>query len=516
MEMLRGRCLKGVGLLSDLFTMNKTSRSAAALVTMLLFALGIGFQSTPAESQGSAGLGIIDQEYVETSDGLVWTVYTFDGAVDGTGGNRAAIEGGLTSDLVRLEVSGWPQVIVGERYGILVGGQAHDELEAPTLLRAIPVQTTGGGDQTAGYTPGPARWADGSDLNWQANTASFPTGSGLTDQGLIAAVDAGLGDWMTTAGPVVISSSYGGATPVATNDFDGVNAIYWANTTSTENYLARTYLWFTDPDKDASTPGDALEFDIKFNNDYLWSLGAASGRFDVQSVALHEAGHAVGLGHVDIRANSMFPSLVQGSIKRELGDGDKAGMQALYGTGTTVNQPTTELCKGKLATIVGDASSEVLNGTNGDDVIWAGDGDDTINGRGGNDIICGGNGNDVINGGGGNDKIFAGKGNDQVSGGQGKDVLVGDAGADVLRGGPKRDVLKGGGGNDKLYGEGGRDKLNGQGGSDILDGGKNPDKLIGGGGNDVISTTTGDTGSAGKGRDICTKAGTISACEKRI
>lgn len=490
---------------------------AVALLSLLLFAVGSSFPSTPVSGEGASGVGIVDQTSIETADGSVWTVYTFDGAVHASGMNQAAIEGGLTSEGIRLEVSGWPLVHPDGRYHVRVGTLAHPEVRVPALIEAVPVQDGhGGGDQSPGYAAGPAKWADGSDLRWEAHTGSFPSGAGMTTQGIIDAVDRGIDGWTSTAGAVTISTSYGGVTSVATNEFDGVNAIYWSDTTATEQYLARTYLWFTDPDGNPDTPGDALEFDIKFNNDYAWALAASSGRFDIESVTLHEAGHAVGLGHVDLRENSMFPSLVMGTTKRILGPGDKAGMQALYGDASVVvNQPTAQ-CKGKVATIVGTDGANTLNGTAGDDVIWGGNGDDKINGRGGNDIICGGGGNDTINAGGGNDKVYAGKGNDIVLGGNGKDVLVGEAGADVLRGGPKRDVLKGGGGNDKLFGDAGRDKLLGQGGSDVLDGGRHADSLAGGNGRDVISTTAGDTGSAGKGVDRCTKAGTITACEKRI
>lgn len=496
--------------------MHKLSKSAWLLVVTLVCGLTVGFSSPSAARQATEGAAITAERFVETSDGSVWTIFTFDTEIDDNQGTEAAIEGGLTSDGIRLEVSGWPRVLLGERYEVTVNGSANSELAVPALIAAIPVRSNGGGDQSPGYTPGPASWEDGSDLRWQGNPSTFPSGADLSNQGITTAVNNGISGWTTDAGSVTISSSYGGTTSIATNEFDGVNAVYWANTTSEERYLARTYLWFTDPDSDPSTPGKALEFDIKFNNDYLWALSATSGRFDIESVSLHEAGHAVGLGHVDLRENSMFPSLVVGATKRDLGRGDKAGMQALYGDGSVVVNQTSSLCKGKKATIVGSELADVLTGTSGDDVIFGGGGDDTITGGGGNDIICGGAGNDTIDAGAGNDKVYAGKGNDEVRGGPGKDTLIGEAGSDTLRGGPKRDVLKGGGGNDKLYGDAGRDKLVGQGGSDLLVGGKNPDKLIGGGGKDTLSTTSGDTGSAGKGRDRCTSAGTISSCEKRI
>ena len=467
-----------------------------------------------ADGGETVGAALLSERFVDTSDGSVWTIYTFDVPLDETGTTVAAIEGGINIEGLRLEVSGWPRVHIGNRYQVSLGDQAHPEISAPALLAAGLLSTEGDNDLAPGYTPGPARWPDGSDLKWQANLATFP--SGLNPQGIVTALDNGVDAWLSDAGSVSITGEYIGATTVATNDFDGVNAIYWANTTASESYLARTYLWFTDPDANAATPGKAIEFDIKFNNDYAWALGAISGRFDIESVALHEAGHAIGLGHVDVRENSMFPSLVVGTLKRTLGSGDIEGMQALYGTGGTSPQAATPTCRNKTATIVGTGAAETLTGTPGDDVIWAGGGNDIVNGGGGNDLICGGGGKDTISGGAGNDTIYAGGGNDVVKGGAGKDTLIGEAGADVLRGGAKRDVLKGGGGNDKLYGDNGRDKLVGQGGADQLIGGKGNDKLLGGGGADIIRTTNGDTGNAGNGVDSCTAAGSVSSCEKKI
>jgi len=40
------------------------------------------------------------------------------------------------------------------------------------------------------------------------------------------------------------------------------------------------------------------EFDIVFNTGFRWSNNAKSNTYDVQTLALHESGHAVGLGHV--------------------------------------------------------------------------------------------------------------------------------------------------------------------------------------------------------------------------
>jgi hypothetical protein len=72
--------------------------------------------------------------------------------------------------------------------------------------------------------------------------------------------------------------------------------------------------------------------------------------------------------------------------------------------------PTTVTCNSQIATRVGSANSEILNGTAGRDVINGQGGNDTIVGKRGNNTICGGRGNDRLNG---------GKGVDQCNGGGG-------------------------------------------------------------------------------------------------
>jgi hypothetical protein len=78
--------------------------------------------------------------------------------------------------------------------------------------------------------------------------------------------------------------------------------------------------------------------DMHFDDDESWRTGA---NVDLFSVALHEAGHALGLGHSDRPGSVMYPyyHMVTG-----LTDDDIAGIHALYGaTAATppVNPPVT-------------------------------------------------------------------------------------------------------------------------------------------------------------------------------
>ncbi|MGH3768419.1 MAG: Ig-like domain-containing protein [Pseudonocardiaceae bacterium] len=85
-----------------------------------------------------------------------------------------------------------------------------------------------------------------------------------------------------------------------------------------------------------------------------------------------------------------------------------------------------------LITVQVDGPGNVLNGTDGPDLLLGGPGDDTLTGRRGNDLLCGGPGNDTLRGGAGNDALAGGDGNDILTGGQGADVFTGGPGTDHI------------------------------------------------------------------------------------
>ena len=140
----------------------------------------------------------------------------------------------------------------------------------------------------------------------------------------------------------------------------------------------------------------------------------------------------------------------------------EALFSALDASDETVAQtvPTDYAWLGVTNVIYGTEGDDVLYGTSENDLILGLGGDDFIIGLGGDDVLCGGPGNDIIEGVSGNDRLdggtgddllLGGSGNDIICGGDGNDSLEGEAGDDILDGGEGADTLLGGTGCDTLY-----------------------------------------------------------------
>ena len=74
-----------------------------------------------------------------------------------------------------------------------------------------------------------------------------------------------------------------------------------------------------------------VDADISFNGvDYEWSVLEDEILVDYQSIAVHEIGHFLGLGHSDVPGAIMRIDYEEGSLVRELGQDDIEGISALY------------------------------------------------------------------------------------------------------------------------------------------------------------------------------------------
>ncbi|GFY83052.1 hypothetical protein Acr_02g0012920 [Actinidia rufa] len=66
-----------------------------------------------------------------------------------------------------------------------------------------------------------------------------------------------------------------------------------------------------------------------YDSEESWSVGAVRGSYDLETVALHEIGHLLGLDHSSVQNAIMFPTIFSGVTKGLHGD-DIQGIKVLY------------------------------------------------------------------------------------------------------------------------------------------------------------------------------------------
>jgi len=151
--------------------------------------------------------------------------------------------------------------------------------------------------------------------------------------------------------------NYAGTTTTTHPGINGANEITWNNLGW--GILAQTIGWGS---------GDTItEVDIAFNNNYTWSTDTTTpaGKFDVQTVALHELGHWLNLrdlygnvtGFPQDTTKAMFGYGSAAEIKRTLHADDQAGIRWIYPAAGTAPGVTTE------SAISVNVSSATLRGT---------------------------------------------------------------------------------------------------------------------------------------------------------
>ncbi|MBI5148229.1 matrixin family metalloprotease [Candidatus Pacearchaeota archaeon] len=112
---------------------------------------------------------------------------------------------------------------------------------------------------------------------------------------------------------------------------DGVNAISFGDFPQA-GVIAVTSIWIGGTAKNRLI----VEFDIEFDTDWNWGdATATSGVMDLQNIATHELGHAIGLGDLYnyvCNQETMYGYSDYNEIKkRTLNTGDLAGLKKLYG-----------------------------------------------------------------------------------------------------------------------------------------------------------------------------------------
>ena len=173
--------------------------------------------------------------------------------------------------------------------------------------------------------------------------------AGVTVDGLVTAVGRAFSTWQAVP-TATVRAEFQGTTIVPPGFEDGRTTLGFLDRPDLDLVLGSTSFLV-----DAST-GEIIEADIFFNTRFPWSTaaGGESGRVDLESVALHEIGHLLGLGHSALGETEMIPggrrvigsgavmfpiAMSAGSIAdRVLQPDDIAGISELYPTAAFLDE----------------------------------------------------------------------------------------------------------------------------------------------------------------------------------
>ena len=185
-------------------------------------------------------------------------------------------------------------------------------------------------------------------LRWNATPVRYfvtdQTVGGISATDFQAATAQAFATWQSVPS-ASITYQFAGFTSSTPGDDDGRSTLGFLNEPALDRVLASTSFLVDD------VTGALLEADIFFNSAFTWSVSknGEPGKWDVQSIALHEIGHLSGLGHSAIGETQivngsrrvlsagavMFPiALGPGDISsRQLDADDIAGISDLYPDG---------------------------------------------------------------------------------------------------------------------------------------------------------------------------------------
>lgn len=207
---------------------------------------------------------------------------------------------------------------------------AIEAARADMLSRFPGAYEVGEGSVAAQFVLTGFKWPGGL-AAWAYNGSDAPAGvAGSASMALQAAAatwgTAGANFHFSGGGPTSAGTgACGGANGAAR---DGQNTVGWA--AQSGSVLAVTCSWYGG--------GLATEFDMQIDPGWNWSTGPSIS-IDLQSVALHEFGHALGLQHSSFASAVMYASYSAGANKRALTQDDIDGVTAIYGGAGGGSQP---------------------------------------------------------------------------------------------------------------------------------------------------------------------------------
>ena len=175
--------------------------------------------------------------------------------------------------------------------------------------------------------------ASGQQPSWPGMPVSFwinNSGSPQIANGSeFAAVQAAFQTWQNVS-TATVSFSYMGTTPVSTVGQDGLNVVTFVDSSVPlgSDAIASTFTFFN---FDATGTLTIQEADIALNTAAAFSTSGETGKYDIQSVLTHEAGHFLGLDHAGLLSSVMTAYGVPSKLdQRTLAYDDIAGVTEIY------------------------------------------------------------------------------------------------------------------------------------------------------------------------------------------
>ncbi|MGK0360066.1 MAG: hypothetical protein ACI9U2_002372 [Bradymonadia bacterium] len=223
-------------------------------------------------------------------------------------------------------------------------------MEVP-MLRSLRLSLAALGLFCAGWAPirvsddpdAPSlHWTQGYRVAIHVHTGGY---DGLPFNQVRGALEGALATWTAVAGAEIVfirdPNGRDGDTPAV----DGINQIRFESDRLPPEIDPDSVLAWTSPVSVTCT-GKLIEADITFNAvSVRWDTADASRLSDIETVALHEIGHLLGLDHSRQRDAVMFPT-VQERLHRDLHADDRAGVRALYGAAVGVSCVRDADCQG--------------------------------------------------------------------------------------------------------------------------------------------------------------------------
>jgi hypothetical protein len=188
------------------------------------------------------------------------------------------------------------------------------------------------------------RWVDNPNIQLYVKTDTNLAREGLSSTQAKTAISGAAETWdAAVIGQPLFNDNVITSSKLNTDIYDGKNVHAWKSISSSALAYARTYYYTNQKvtGADSKSYYRAIESDVCYNTGFKWSTSGTPGKaytsgapIDVQTVALHELGHTLGLGDIYGTNLAWDTSQIMNSyndVQRTLGAGDITGIQELYG-----------------------------------------------------------------------------------------------------------------------------------------------------------------------------------------